>query len=247
MRLNFPIISVCFLILFTSCEFSETLVLNADGSGEMSIQMDASEMIEMISSMGDDEELKGTEERVDTTIYFADIFRKNKDSIASLSYEQQKKLKNLEPYGVHIKMDAEKGEMIYDVFLSFKDISEANNMFSVFNQISNTGTNTVKSNQGLPAQESIKVNYSYNNNVFNRNAFIADKVLHQQELDSLKNTEMMMGGTVYKLMYTFPKTIKSVSKAEATLSQDKKTVSLEANYFDYFRNPDLLSVEVVLD
>lgn len=246
MRVLLIIISVCFLFVFTSCEFSETMVLNADGSGNMKIQMDASEIIAMVSSLGDDK-LKGMEEHVDTTFFFADILKKSKDSIARLPLGQQENLKRLEPYGVHIKMDAEKGEMVYDIFLNFKNISEANNMFKVFNQISNTGMKTVKSNEGLPNQESIKVNYSYNNNVFSRNAFIADKALHQQELDSLKNTEMMMGGTVYKLKYTFPKTIKSVSKNEATLSDDKMTVFLEANYFDYFRNPDLLSVEVVLD
>lgn len=246
MRFLLTFFTFCFLIVFTSCEFSETMVLNADGSGEIKIQMDASEMIAMISSMGDDE-VKGMEERVDTTFYFADILKQSKDSIAQLPLEQQEKLKKLEAYGVHIKMDVEKGEMVYDIFLNFKDISEANDMFKVFNKISDTGTKTVKSNEGLPDQESIKVNYSFKNNVFNRNSFIADKVLHLQELDSLKNTEMMMGGTVYKLKYTFPKTIKSVSKTEATLSHDKKTVFLEANYFDYFRNPEILSLEVILD
>jgi hypothetical protein len=247
MRTFLSLISAFFLVLFTSCEFSESMVLNADGSGEIKIQMDASEMLAMLSSFSDGDELKGMDERIDTTFFFADILKKSKDSIAQLPIEQQEKLKKLEKFGVHIKMDPENEEMVYDIFLNFKDISEANDMFKVFNQISDTGTNTVNSNEGLPNQESIKVQYSFNNKVFKRNAFIADNALHRQELDSLKNMEMMLGGTVYKLKYTFPNTIKSVSKAEATISHDKKTVFLEANYFDYFRNPDLLSVEVVLE
>lgn len=247
MRVLITIISACFLLVFTSCEFSETIVLNADGSGKIKIQMDASELMTMIPAMVGEDELKGMEERIDTTFFFADILKQSKDSIAQLPVEQQKKLKNLEPFGVHVKMDPEKGEMLYDIFLNFKDISEANEMFKVFNQISNTGTNTVNSSEGLPNQESIKVHYSFNNNVFKRNAFISDRILHQQELDSLQNMEMMMGNTVYKLNYTFPKSIKSVTNSEATFSADRKSLYLQANYFDYFRNPDLLSVEVVLD
>jgi len=247
MRVLFSILSVCFLTVFTSCEFSETIVFNADGSGKIKIQMDASELIAMIPAMVGEDELKGMEDRIDTTFFFADMLKQAKDSIAQLPLEQQQRLKMLEPYGVHFKMDADKGEMVYDIFLNFKDISEANEMFKVFSQISNTGTNTVNSNEGLPKQESIKVQYSYSNNIFRRNASVSDRMLHQQELDSLQSMEMMMGNTVYKLNYTFPKEIKSVSNSDATLSADRKTIYLKANYFDYFRNPDLLSVEVVLD
>ncbi len=247
MRTYYSIISAFILVIFTSCEFSETMILNSDGSGEIKIQMDASEMLTMISSFGEGDELKGMDERIDTTFYFVDFLKHNKDSIAKLPLDQQEKLKMLESYGVQVKMDAKTSEMVYDIFLNFKDISEANNMFKVFNQISNTGTNTVNSNEGLPDQESIMVHYSFSNKVFKRQAFIDDIELHRQELDSLKNLEMMMGGTVYKLKYTFPNKVKSISKKEATLSPDKKTVFLEANYFDYFRNPDLLSIEVVLD
>lgn len=247
MRYLFSSLLVGFLILFTSCQFTETLVLNADGSGEIKIQMDASEMIAMISSFSDGDEIKGMNERIDTTFFFVDIFKQIKDSIAQLPLEQQEKLKMLEPFGVHVKLDPDNEEMNYDIFLNFKDISEANNMFKVFNQVSNTGTKTVNSTEGLPAQESIKVEYSFSNNVFKRNTYIADKVLHQRELDSLQSSEMMFGNTVYKLNYTFPQKIKSASNANATLSSDKKTLYLEANYFDYFRNPELLSVEVVLE
>jgi hypothetical protein len=247
MRVLFTIISACVLAVFTSCEFSESLILNEDGSGKIKIQMDASEILTLISSMGDDTELKGMEESLDTTFYFADILKQRKDSIAKLPQEQQEKLQKLEAFGVHIKMDAEKGDMVYEVFLNFKDISEANDMFKVFNQISDTGTNTVNSSEGLPKQESIKVRYSFQNNIFKRDAFISDKILHLQELDSLQSMEMMMGNTIYKLNYTFPKKIKSVSNSDATFSADRKTIYLQVNYFDYFRDPDLLSVEVVLD
>lgn len=247
MRHLFSLALVGFLLVLTSCEFSESMVLNADGSGEIKIQMDASDLVAMMLSMGGEEELQGMEERMDTTFFFADFLRESKDSIALLPLSEQEKLKMLEPYGVRIMMDAKEGKMFSDIFLNFKDISEANDMFRVFNDISATGPNTVSASENTPAPESIQVRYSFANKVFKRTAVITDQVLHQQELDSLQSMEMMMGSTVYKLNYTFPSKIKSASNSSAKFSSDKKTLFLEANYFDYFRNPELLSVEVILD
>ncbi len=234
-------------MIFTSCEFSETLVLNTDGSGEMKIQMDASDMISMMSAMGEQDEMKEMDEQIDTTFFFRDFLIDKKDSIANLPLEQQAKLKKLEPYGIHINMDAKEEKLVYDVFIKFDNITEANNMFDVFNQISNTGVNSSTSSGRSIKQESIKVNYSFEKNVFKRDAFIADKILHQRELDSLKSMEMMLAGTLYKLNYSFPKKIKSTSQPEATFSSDRKTLYFQTEYLEYLKNPDLLDIEVVLE
>lgn len=239
---------LCLLsLIFTSCEFSETMVLHADGSGEMRIQMDASSMISMMSAMGQQDEMSAMEERIDTTFFFRDFIEVNRDSIASLTMEEQAKLKKLEPYGIHINMDTKNEIMVYDVFVNFQDISETNNMFDVFNNISDTGVNTGSSSEGSVAQESIKVNYTFENNIFKRDAYIIDNALHQQELESLESMEMMLSGTMYKLNYSFTSKIKSASQDGATFSADRKTLYLQVDYLEYLKNPDLLDIEVVLE
>tara|TARA_R110000850_G_scaffold73760_1_gene161913 strand:- start:46719 stop:47477 length:759 start_codon:yes stop_codon:yes gene_type:complete len=234
-----------------SCTFNETLTLNEDGSGIMTIQMDASAMMAMMSSMGTEEKMKGMEDKIDTTFYFKDFLAEKKDSIQNLPVEQQNKLKKLEPYGVHVFMDAKENKLLYDVFVNFNDISQADNMFDVFNQINNTGVNSTSGSgsgaEEAPKQESIKVKYAYEGNIFKRDAYITDAQLHKAELDSLKDMEMMMGGALYKLTYTFPKTIKTVSQQDATLSQDRKTLYYQAEYLEYLKNPDVLDIEVVFD
>ncbi len=120
-------------------------------------------------------------------------------------------------------------------------------MFDVFNQIGKTGVSASSSSDNSLSQKSIKVNYSFDKLVFKRDAFIADKELYQQEMDSLKNMEMMLGGSFYKLIYTFPSTIKSTSQPDATLSQDKKTLFYQVEYLDFLKNPDLMDIEVVLE
>ncbi|MCR9182911.1 MAG: hypothetical protein NXH73_08290 [Flavobacteriaceae bacterium] len=233
--------------IFTSCEFTETLVLNADGSGEMKVQMDASAMIAMMSSMGNEEENAKMNDKIDTTFYFRDILADKKDSIATLPIEQQERLKKLEAYGVHVSMDTEAEKMVYDIFINFNSINEADNLFDAFNQINNTGVNSTSETEQSPSQESVKVRYSFENNVFKRDAYIADVELHKAEMDSLKGMEMMLGGTLYKLNYTFPKKIKSTTQEDATFSGDRKTLFYQVEYLDYLKNPDLMDIEVVLE
>lgn len=242
----FSLLSLLF-ITFTSCEFSETMTLNADGSGEMRVQLDASSMIEMMAAMGEQEEMAGMDERVDTTFFIKDMLKEKGDSIAKLSLEQQASLKKLEPYGVHVTMDATEQKAFYDVFINFNDITEANNIFDVFNEIGDTGVGASSSTETSVSQESIKVNYSFENDVFKRNAFIADPELYKSELDSLEGMEMMLSGTLYKIKYSFPKKIKSSTQPQATFSLDGKTISFQAEYIEYIKNPDLLDIEVVLE
>ncbi len=71
--------------------------------------------------------------------------------------------------------------------------------------------------------------------------------LHQQQVDSLKQGEAFMGGSNYTLKYTFPKKIKKTSNSEATFSEDRKTVTVQKSFIEYFKNPDLLDLEVELE
>ncbi|WP_188439862.1 hypothetical protein [Planktosalinus lacus] len=247
MKLYFSISLILLLFVFASCEFSETMVLQNNGSGTMTIKMDASDVIKMVSTMKEEGENIKSEDKLDTTFYFKEFLAQNKDSIRQLSEEQQQKLQKLEPYGIHIKMDAEEGILNYDVFLEFNSITEANNMFDVFNQIGKTGVNTSSEANTSLSQKSIKVTYSFENFVFKRDAYIADKELYQQEMDSLKNIEMMLSGSHYKLNYTFPSKIKSTTQPDANLSQDRKTLFYQVEYLDFLKNPDLMDIEVVLE
>lgn len=62
---------ICAAILaLTSCQFSENIYFNADGSGAMEFKMDASEMIEMAAQMGDGESANGMDKAMDSTIVF---------------------------------------------------------------------------------------------------------------------------------------------------------------------------------
>lgn len=227
--------------LFIGCQFTETMVLNEDGSGTMTVEVNMDEMMAMGAMGGDTEKVK-----IDTIVKMKDFLEEKKDSISQLSKEDQLKLKKLENYVIHVKMDSEKSEMLYYVSTKFKSVAEANDILNGLEQASNLMPKDAdeEAEKEESSSEIIGVNYSFEKGVFKRDAYIKDKVAHQREVDSLKQSEAFLGTVMYSLKYTFPKSIKKVSDPAATLSIDKKTLTLTKPFVEYFKNPDLLDLEV---
>ena len=228
-------------ILFISCQFTETMVLNEDGSGSMTVEVNMDDMMAMGAMGGETEQVK-----LDTIVTMKDFLEEKKDSIAKLSKEDQMKLKKLENYIIHVKMDTEKSEMLYNVSTKFKSVSEANDILNGLEQASNLmpmdSSEETEKEESSP--EVIGVKYSFEKGVFKRDAYIKDKAAHQREVDSLKQSEAFLGTVMYSLKYTFPKPIKKVSDPAAILSNDKKTLTLSKSFVEYFKNPDLLDLQV---
>ncbi len=234
-------------IVLISCQFMETMVLSEDGSGTMSVEVNMNEMM----AFGAMQMTDSVPVKLDTLIYVKQFLEEKKDSIAKLSEEEQLKIKKLENYNIHVKMDTEASEMIYNISTSFKKVSEANDILNGLEQASNfmpdsnQNSGETKKEESIP--EIIGVNYTFENSIFKRDAYIKNKKRHQQEVDSLQQGEAFLGGAGYTLNYTFPRPIKKVSDPAATFSNDKKTLSLRKSFIDYFKNPDILDLEVELE
>ena len=239
-----------FLFVYTlaltviSCQFTETMVLNEDGSGRMSIELDMSEMMAFGGMMEDTTVVK-----MDTLISIKQFLEEHKDSIATLSASQQKKLKQAENYNVHMTMDSEASTMFLDVYTDFNKIEEANNLMNGLNQGSNfvPGVTMDASEGEEDSPEVVGVKYSYKKGKFMRDAYIIDEKLHKQEMDSMKSSESFMTTMMYKLKYTFPKKIIKSSVKDATYSLDGKTIEVERSFIDYMKDPDVLDLEVEIE
>lgn len=231
----------------TSCTFTETLVLNEDGTGRMAISVDLGQIMAMSGEMASDTLMQ----KQDTIIQFKDILEERKDSIAMLPKGEQDRLMAMKDYQLHIMVDPPENEMVVDIFTDFNQIQEANNLMKGFQQSSdfipgssNNGSTTA---EGSNKEDAIGVSYSYAQNVFKRDAFINDDEAHQKQLDSLQQAGTFMTGVTYKIKYTFPKKIKSTTVQGATFSLDGKTMELERKFLDYLRDPDVLDIEVELE
>ncbi len=246
MKIKLLILALLSLVS-VSCQFTETMKMNADGSGTISVEVNLNEMM----AFGGVGMTDTTLVKIDTIVRMKEFLKENRDSISNLSVHEQEKLKKMENYNFGIHMDSEASILIYDISTHFKSISEANDIMNGLEQAGNlmpnadTGTTEIKQEEDSP--EILGVTYSFEKGVFKRDAYIKDEKLHRQQVDSLKQTEAFFGSSRYTLNYTFPKKIKRTSNPEATLTNNGKTVIVSSPFIEYFKDPDLLDLEVELE
>jgi hypothetical protein len=235
------------IILFISCQFTESLELNENGTGRMTIEMDLGEMM----AFTDEFEKDSVATKMDTIIHMKDFLEEKKDSISKLSDAKQMQLKKMKKYKLRMIVDSDNSEMKFNIFSDFKDISEVNDLFKGLEQTASLmpglDEDGDENKQEEESKDIIGVSYSYKDGMFKRDAFIKDKMMHQQEVDSLKSVESFMGSMNYKLKYTFPRKIKYASVENASYSLDGKTIEIVAGFIDYFKDPNVLDLEIELE
>ncbi len=235
---------------FTSCQFSENIYINEDGSGKMSLVFDGKQLMQM----GGDQMTESNEKAIDSTFSFKELFEVMKDSISQLSEEEQQKLKSLEPFNMHMVMNPETSEMKFDMFTDFKSVNELQDMFKAMNNFGNMqGKGKAAANNpnnpfsSLADGGATQLNYNFDGKTFKRTAKIVDKEVYEKLTDSLGQMEMMFASSKYKLNYHFPKPIKSVSNESAMFSADRKSFTVEFDFMSYITDPESLNLEVVLE
>jgi len=95
------------------------------------------------------------------------------------------------------------------------------------------------------------VNYTFNGSVFNRIVKITDAVelkKQQGKIDGYKTQSSKFKITQdYVLKYYFFRKIKSVSNPKAKISEDRKSMDLQFFISDCLQNPEITSLEVLLE
>jgi hypothetical protein len=244
MRIKHVFLAVCTTVFLVACNFTEEIYFNPDGSGKMNIAFDGSEMMQMIP----ENDSIAKDQVIDSTLVFRDFLIEKKDSIANLPLEEQANLKKLEPFSLHMQVDASKAIMNFEMFTDFKNVSEVNDAFNTFQNASSVGPSA--GSQQMPknsGNEATKVDYTYNGTNFTRKASIKDQELFQKSIDSLQSAEMFLSSSTYTFKYHFPKRVKSTNIEQATFSMDGKTMIYEVNFLDMMKDPESIQIEVELE
>lgn len=242
---------LCVSIFFTSCQFSENIYLNEDGSGKMEFSFDASEIMQMA---GEKFSESSGEKDIDSTFTFKEIFDQKRDSISQLPADEQAKLKALEPFSVHMLMNEKEQKLNFDIFTDFSNANELQDMFAALNTVSNLKgqgaeqtNDTVNPFSSMADGGNTNLSYSFKKGVFKRKVKVLDQEIQKQIVDSLGQTAMMFANSKYKLDYHFPRKVKSVSNDKALFSADGKTVIIEYGLMDYMTNPEVMNLEIILE
>jgi hypothetical protein len=232
------------LFLVTSCQVTETITINPDGSGNIEVVQLRDENSYM--------QLAGenySRENVfrDTAYVFKEYIKNYNENFVKYTKEEQKLFEKYTNVKVHIKESSFEKEFKSTFLFDFNKVSEIPDLYKTENYAGD-----IKYNYALSAENHyFKIEYAFDGKVFKRLVSITDAVELQKTKDEFKKmgskyTSLKLTQT-YTLRYHFPGKIKSVSNEKATIGSDKKTVTIEFQLWDCLQNPEMTSLEVVLE
>lgn len=229
-------LSMLLLVFTTSCNFTETIVINEDGSGTMTMAMDGSQLM----AMAGEEMAKETGgKRFDTVVNFKDLFEGKEDSIAKLPESERKMVAAMSKVKMKMLMDAGTSEFKFDMINDFKNVSELQDMMKLMKEAKKMQGRGAEAD---PLKNDSDVSYFYDGKKFMKKVVMPKDV--QQIPDSLAMYMAMFEGSQYVVNYKFPKKIKKVSNKDAVISADKKSLTLTYTLSDYYVDPKNMSIEV---
>ncbi|WP_294820270.1 hypothetical protein [uncultured Flavobacterium sp.] len=224
----------------TSCTFSETIVINENGSGKVSFDIDGSGLM----AMAGDKMAEDGEKRIDSSFTFKELLAEKADSISKLPKEEQARLKSLERFTVKMLVDPASKEMTINMFADFDKADNLQDMMNLFGNMSNMNKKAGQPDMGGLFQNGSEVTYKYDGKKFVRGVKMVDKPKKKDEEGDEEMYKAMFGESNYQLNYTFPKKVKKVSNKNAVISADKKTVTLTYPLSEFFDNPKAMALDV---
>lgn len=238
-------IVACFLLLLTvSCQVTETLHLNPDGSGSIEVVelRDENSYMQLVKEAYSKEDIYK-----DTTYIVSDYFQKYSETFNRTAPEDQAVYKHYSNVKVHSKKSSYDKEFRTVISQNFQKATEIVDLYKTEDYADN-----IKNNYALSAEEHYyKVRYDYDGHHFSRIVKITDSTHFKNQVDKIDQYKTYYKGHKlvlnFQLKYYFPRKIQSVSNPLATISADRKSLSLQLLLTDCLQNPEITNLEVVLD
>lgn len=244
----------------------EEITFNRDGSGTYALNYDLSGMMSMIGNMGNmmggdeegesDDEAEAEREPVnqDTTIYFKD--RLDADMKASLTDDQ---IKFWEGVKMDIKMNEDAGEAFIKIYFDFQK-AEQITYFQQNMSALNAGTEEDMGGMGgmggLISQMGSSpegASIDFKGRKFTRvvpktsmDDLLGDEDEDDEAAQAMQMMKMVFSSATYKVVYHFPRKVKSTNIDDATISSDGKTVTKEYSFLDIMEGNETISGKVKL-
>jgi hypothetical protein len=129
---------IVFLVatLFVGCNITEKMTINSDGTGKVSYNFNMSKFVETISKMGSKEKesakaiFSDSDKDIDSTFHFKDFKEMAIKKGDTLTPEQIVMFEKLEKFSVHSVMNKKNGQAYFELFGSFNNVDELNNLES---------------------------------------------------------------------------------------------------------------------
>jgi len=237
------------LLLFTSCQITEEITFQEDGSGTYNLKIDMGQMLAMTKEMNKNKDSLQPEkkpEKKDTIMKFSDIFKKNKDSIKRLTKEERELLAALKDAYIQINMDEAKSQMLMQYVVPFKKTEDLNNINEKLQKLNSLNKKKQKgANDFEKLFNNEKVSYVFNKRTFRR--IVTPETNKKKDSVQDQGFKKMLDAFQFRMVYHFPYKIKSVSYKDALIKADGKTLIIEVPMDKLAENPKLLDFEVKFD
>lgn len=237
---------VLLLLVFflTSCQVTETIYLNEDGTGKIETVSlrDEHSYMQLAGENYSKEEIFR-----DTTYVFEDLITKHSETFSRLPAFEKAIFQKFATVKVNIKKSSFEKEFRTTITQNFNKIEEVADLYKTEEY-----ADDIENNYALVAEEHYySVNYAFDGSLFKRIVKITDAVELKKQQDKIEGYKTQVSKfkitQPYLLKYHFPRKIKSVSNSNAKISEDRKSLELQFLIADCLVNPESTNLEVVLE
>ncbi|MFV8334506.1 hypothetical protein ACNQF7_00305 [Flavobacterium sp. RSP29] len=231
-------------LLATSCQITETIHLNQDGTGRIETESLRDEHSYMQLA---GENYSKEEKFEDTTYVFKDFITKYSETFSKLPASEKAIFQKYATVKVHIKKSSYEKEFRTTISQNFNTIEEVADLYKTEEY-----ADDIENNYALVAEEHYyKVSYTFDGSLFKRIVKITDAVELKKQQDKIEGYKTQVSKfkitQPYILKYHFPRKIKRVSNSDAKISKDRKSLELQFLIADCLVNPESTNLEVILE
>lgn len=231
---------------FAGClDINERIEVKKDGSGVLTMDMDMSQVLEMMQQyMGKDEMAKKGIGEMDTTIKMKDIL----DAVTTLPADKKAVLSTGQ---VHIKLDT--GQKVFTTHMTFPFTSQ-DNLQKLYGALGDGSLGTAQLFKGMSGGDEggggeADPDINQFNGIYDftcKDGLITKKV-NQEKWKALQDNPQMaqikqaaqMGMEInYTTTIVLPRPVRKIDNPIAKLSDDKKTVVMKFNLIDALDHPE---------
>lgn len=243
------ILPLAFLFCLSSCvEINEDININKNGSGEYSMNMDMSKLLDIMQTYIGKEELDKQlpQKKMDTSIMMKTLV----DTSTTLSAEKKAVLREGQ---LHMKLNMDEKYFKTDMHFPFKNLNELQLLYtSVGDGSLGTGqllknlapgkSDSSDNSQGGPDIGQFNSIYAF----ISKPGFIS-RTVNKEKFNAMKESaqygQMKQAGDMgmevpYTITIHLPKPAKKITNTFAKLSPDKKTVTIKYNLTEVLEHPE---------
>jgi hypothetical protein len=244
------VLPLAFLFCLSSCvEINEDINISKNGSGEYSMNMDMSKLLDIMQSyIGKDElEKQLPQKKMDTSIMMKTIV----DTSTTLSAEKKALLRNGK---LHMNLNMDEKIFKTDMHFPFKSMDQLQQLYTSMgdgslgtgqllkNLAPGKGDSSADNMQGGPDIGQFNSIYTF----ISRSGFIS-RTVNKEKFNAMKESaqygQMKQAGDMgmevpYTITIHLPKPAKKITNTFAKLSPDKKTVTIKYNLTEVLEHPE---------